>query len=48
MHQDHPTRRLRRARALARTARPDMRPALRLALSISMFGAVLYALNALI
>ena len=48
MHQDHSTRRVRRARALARTARPDMRPALRLALSISMLGAVLYALNALI
>ena len=47
MHQDHSTRRLRRARATAKVARLDMRPAVRIALSISMLAAVLIAFKAL-
>lgn len=47
MHQDHSTRRLRRTRATAKTARLDLRPMIRLSLSLSMLAAVLFAFNAL-
>ena len=47
MHQDHSTRRLRRARAIARPLRLDMRSAVRIAISISMLAAVLFAFNTL-
>jgi hypothetical protein len=47
MHQDHSTRRLRRARAIARPARLDIKAAVRIAISISMLAAVLYAFKAL-
>lgn len=47
MHQDHSTRRLRRARAIARPAHLDIKAAVRIAISISMLAAVLYAFKAL-
>lgn len=47
MHQDHSTRRLRRARATTKVARLDMRPMIRLGLSVSMLAALLLAFNAL-
>jgi hypothetical protein len=47
MQQDHSTRRLRRARATAKAVRIDMRPMVRLVLSVSMLAAVLFAFNTL-
>jgi len=48
MHQDHSTRRLRRARAIAKPVSPDIRMAVRIAISVSMLAAVLYAFKALV
>ena len=48
MHQDHSTRRLRRARAIAKPASLDARIAARMAISVSMLAAVLYAFKALV
>jgi hypothetical protein len=47
MHQDQSTRRLRRARVIARPAHLDIRSALRIAISVSMLAAVLYAFKTL-
>jgi len=47
MHQDHSTRRLRRARVVAKPISPDIRTAMRIAISVSMLAAVLYAFKAI-
>ena len=48
MHQDHSTRRLRRARAIAKPANPHAGMAVRIAISVSMLAAALFAFRALV
>ena len=47
MNQDYSTRRLRRARAVAKPVGLDVQMAVRIAISVSMLAAILYAFKAL-